>query len=78
MEDHVILWFLVDLKFHLLFQFSSSYFTYQPIIHIGNIPSNTSQCSSNKQLGRLPGIATPRFPACSTWRFESCRPYYII
>ena len=33
--------------------------------------SISSWCSDYKQLGRLPAIAAPRFPACTTWRFES-------
>ena len=33
--------------------------------------SISSRCSDYKQLGRLPDIAAPRFPACTAWRFES-------
>ena len=33
--------------------------------------SISSRCSDYKQLGRLPAIAALRFPACTTWRFES-------
>ena len=33
--------------------------------------SISSRCNNSKQLGRLPAIATPRFPACTAWRFES-------
>ena len=33
--------------------------------------SISSWCSDGKQLGRVPAIATPRFPACTAWRFES-------
>ena len=39
--------------------------------------SISSRCSDYKQLGRLPAIAAPRFPACTAWRFESSQadPY---
>ena len=40
--------------------------------------SISSRCSDYKQLGRLPAIAAPRFPACTAWRFESSQAQVII
>ena len=38
--------------------------------------SISSRCSDYKQLGRLPAITAPRFPACTAWRFESSQAFW--